>query len=206
MTSALATVGRVEHDLPLFQPATVSVELEPNGRLRRFVTTGMDRDTPSDPSATPFDWSSLFSTAGLDFSRFTPDSRPASAAGALVWAGDYPGHDNLPVLIEARSQGGRLTHFNVLFPWTGREDTGVPGSLIEPRGRFVGILLNYGVVLATLLVAYRNWKIGRADLAGASRVALFVAIVLFLFVVVGAHDVLATLTYQLPCRWSYSAA
>jgi hypothetical protein len=70
----------------------------------------------------------------------------------------------------------------------------------------VGILLNYGVVLATLLVAYRNWKIGRADLAGASRVALFVAIVLFLFVVVGAHDVLATLTYQLPCRWSYSAA
>jgi serine/threonine-protein kinase len=206
VTSALATVGRVEHDLPLFQPATVSVELEPNGRLRRFVTTGMDRDTPSDPSATPFDWSSLFSTAGLDFSRFTPDSRPASAAGALVWAGDYPGHDNLPVLIEARSQGGRLTHFNVLFPWTGREDTGVPGSLIEPRGRFVGILLNYGVVLATLLVAYRNWKIGRADLAGASRVALFVAIVLFLFVVVGAHDVLATLTYQLPCRWSYSAA
>jgi uncharacterized membrane protein YhhN len=47
-----------------------------------------------------------------------------------------------------------------------------------------------------LLVAYRNWKIGRADLAGASRVALFVGIVLFLFVVVGAHDVLATLTYQ----------
>ena len=71
LTSGLATLGRVERDQPLIQLATVLVELDPDGRLRRFVATRMDRDTASD-SAASVDWSALFSTAGLDFSRFTP--------------------------------------------------------------------------------------------------------------------------------------
>jgi hypothetical protein len=60
----------------------------------------------------------------------------------------------------------------------------------------MAIFLNYIFMIGILLVAYRNRKVGRADLAGASRVALFVGISLLLFVLVGAHDALATLIYQ----------
>jgi serine/threonine-protein kinase len=91
MTSEIATAGRVERDQPLFQPATVLLELDPNGRLRRLVATRMDRDTSSDPSATTFDWSTLFAAAGLDLARFVPDPRPVSADSTLAWTGRIPG-------------------------------------------------------------------------------------------------------------------
>jgi len=196
LTSGLATLGRVERDQPLIQRATVLVELDPDGRLRRFVATRMDRDTASD-SAASVDWSALFSTAGLDFSRFTPDSRPASADTELAWTGVYPGHDNLPVKVEARSQGGRLMQFAVLFPWTEREDAALSAlGLAGASGGPVTVLVNYVFIIAIVLVAYRNWKIGRADLTGASRVALFIGTLLFLIIVLFAHDGLATLMYQ----------
>jgi len=196
LTSGLAILGRVERDQPLIQRATVLVELDPDGRLRRFVATRMDRDTASD-SAASVDWSALFSTAGLDFSRFTPDSRPASADTELAWTGVYPGHDNLPVKVEARSQGGRLMQFAVLFPWTEREDAALSAlGLAGASGGPVTVLVNYVFIIAIVLVAYRNWKIGRADLTGASRVALFIGTLLFLIIVLFAHDGLATLMYQ----------
>src|SRR5262245_18408066 len=64
-----------------------------------LVATRMDRDIESDPSATALDWPKLLSTAGPEFSRFTPDSRSDTA---LAWTGAYPGHVNLSVLFEAR--------------------------------------------------------------------------------------------------------
>ena len=196
LTSGLATLGRVERDQPLIQRATVLVELDPDGRLRRFVATRMDRDTASD-SAASVDWSALFSTAGLDFSRFTPDSRPASADTTLAWTGVYPGHDNLPVKVEARSQGGRVMEFAVLFPWTEREGAALSAlGLAGVSGGPVTVLVNYVFIIAIVLVAYRNWKIGRADLTGASRVALFIGTLLFLIIVLFAHDRLASLMYQ----------
>jgi serine/threonine-protein kinase len=196
LTSELAIWGRVERDQPLIQRAAVLVELDPDGRLRRFVATRMDRDTASD-SAASVDWSALFSTAGLDFSRFTPDSRPASADTEVAWTGVYPGHDNLPVKVEARSQGGHLMQFAVLFPWTEREDAALSAlGLAGASGGPVTVLVNYVFIIAIVLVAYRNWKIGRADLTGASRVALFIGTLLFLIIVMGAHDRLTTLMYQ----------
>src|SRR5262249_46387214 len=98
----------------------VLVELDPQGQLKRF-----DAIPPRMRSATScgsFDWTILFSDAGLKASAWTsyePRSNPTTFADAQqAWTGTLTASTNVPLQIEAAAYSGRPVTFHIVGPWT----------------------------------------------------------------------------------------
>jgi len=200
-TSNEALAGRVQNQPPSTVAGTESVDLDPNGRLRRFVAApSPSHASASGANSTP-DWSVLFKAAGLDSSNFRPADATSLATEATdtsaAWIGMYPGHDDLPVRIEARGNRGRATYFAVIFPWMNAPDQSSRGNqMLLSRASAANAIVVLVMTVAVAFVSYYNWKAGRADLAGASRVGIFICLTLLVLVILGAHDVMATLIDQ----------
>jgi hypothetical protein len=91
-----------------------------------------------------------------------------------AWTGLYRDRADLPVRIEAGSFHNRPVYFQVLWPWTpavrlGRAVPDTSRSLRSTANYVIGAI----VFIAALWIAHYNWKAGRADLRGATRVGIF---------------------------------
>jgi hypothetical protein len=168
----------------------VSVQLDVDGRLRLMKVVPPQLDQSIGQPDAP-DWSSLFAAARLDPAQFQPAGpqwTPLAATDArFAWTGSYPGRPDLPIRIEAASFHGQPVFFEIVFPWskpTRMASTGLT------RWQAANLLEQAVLALFSLgacFVAYYNWKASRGDLRGATRLAIYVAVLTFLEGMLGAH-------------------
>src|SRR4029077_18137209 len=98
----------------------ISVFLDTQGRLLLFKRIPPEHDPPSGPSPPP-DWSSLFSAAGLDPSKFTSATPEWSdllySDSRAAWTRQITTPIQVTERVEAAAYRGKPVYFRVLFPW-----------------------------------------------------------------------------------------
>jgi serine/threonine-protein kinase len=176
-------------------PGMLTITMDMDGRLRRFVAVPPERE-PANGRTGPADWGKLFAAAGLDISQFKPaepEWTPLVATEVrTAWTGPYAGRADIPVRIEAASFHGLPVYFQVLWPWTRSSRLTPQVATTSDTLRSIGLYGVGGLVLiAAFWVAHYNWKAGRGDLRGATRVGLYCAILRLVIWLFRAHHVAA---------------
>ena len=158
-----------------YPPGSLSLRLDPRGRLVRLVAAP---DPAAAPAESPPDEAvkAAFRLAGLPASRFQPvEPRvlpPVHGDVRLAFRGTAPEAPALPLEVDAVTWRGRLVFFDVSGPWRrldGATPRGAASGLAHAR-----VFLNLIVLCAGLAFAARNLASGRGDTGGAFRVASFV--------------------------------
>jgi serine/threonine-protein kinase len=178
-------------------PSTVSgmttVVVDTEGRLQEFHAVPPQFDS-SDGAAPPPRWDALFEAAGLPFADFTPVAAQWSprdfADARAAWEGPLPGRSEFKVRVEAAAYRGLPVSFMVVGPWT-RPTRMQPLTQSTVQAVFVAVgeLILVALVVGALLLARVNFRLKRADVRGASRIAIFVLTGYVLTWVLGAHHV-----------------
>ncbi len=184
-------LGRPSYSNP---PALISgmvgVHLDPQGRLRLLEAVPPELDVAAG-SRPEFDWTPLFSEAGLDRADFEPVEPfwvpPAYADRRAAWRGAYPGSPRTPIEIQAAAYRGKPVAFRIIAPWTtpSRIQRSGAGSWIQA----FTVFWFFASLLGAALVAWRNLRLGRGDRKAASRLALFMLLIGILRWLLGAHHV-----------------
>jgi serine/threonine-protein kinase len=166
--------GRVTPDNPApIRPGMVFVNLEGRGNLREFFAA------PYASNAAPVTTEAIFQAIGFDLAKFTPapvDFIPRYAADrSEFWKGPHPVVPDTEMRVELAWWQGRPTHVRVAYPFMGNED---PAQRQQRMWiwKLRGSLLLFASLIGTLfvvLLARRNWKLGRTDRRGALRLATF---------------------------------
>ncbi|HZI93318.1 MAG TPA: serine/threonine-protein kinase [Patescibacteria group bacterium] len=171
----------------------IGLRLDPRGRLVSFLAVPPQVDLSVVSPATT-DWSVPFKAAGLDIDRFAPvppiwnpliDCTTRSA-----WSGEYPGQPGVPIRVEGCSYGGRPAFFSVLPPWAKPrrlEAVQIAGALRIAAA--IGLFVFVSLIVAGVLLARRNLRLGRSDRRGAFRLALFVFSVQMIFWLLSSNHV-----------------
>ncbi|MFN7997285.1 MAG: serine/threonine-protein kinase [Bryobacteraceae bacterium] len=167
--------GDVDAENPApVKPGMVHAVLDGSGRLMEFSAIPYEDSQPLVPPAAP---EIVFRAAGLEMSAFTeapPAFTPANAADKLQsWKGPHPKIPGVNVTVYVASWKGRITQADVRLVWP-KEDSGAPkeGDLAgRVRGGILLAIAGLGLLFAVLL-ARRNWKLGRVDRKGALRILL----------------------------------
>ena len=187
-------VGDWLSDPPDDQPDMARVGLDPDGRLMTFSVVPGER-TASTPPAPETDWTPFLEATGVDSGSLAPASPewtpPVFADRRAAWTGSWPGRPELPVRVEAASNGGRPVWLRVILPWTRPAEESPPqGGLGNKISWLVRALWPPTVIVVAALVALRNVRGGRGDRRGALRFALFLGALRFTWFL-GAHHVMS---------------
>ena len=175
--------GRIDAGDPL-PPVSgmIALQLDAHGRLQTFVAVPDREQPPKKPDEIP--WHRLFTAAGLDEKQFTsvePDvTPPVFADRRAAWEGVYPENPSVRIRLDAASAFGRPVYFSLREPWTasGLMPTDMPSVQSAVWAMLMFLLLG----ITGALLAIRNLRLGRVDLAGATRLAT----VLFLLRVIAS--------------------
>jgi len=153
----------------------IGLNLDPQGRLVQLDAVPPQLEERPESSRAP-DWPALFGAAGLDTARFaSAEPQWLSLAGfdaRAAWTGTYAQSPELPLRVEAASWRGRPVFFRVIGPWSRPER--MKPSDETPAGNNIFLWVFLAVWLAAVLLAWRNFRTGRGDMRGASRLAAFV--------------------------------
>jgi serine/threonine-protein kinase len=154
------------------------VRLDTEGRLVELSVVPPEVDEPGGSDAPP-DWAPFFAEAGLDPSKFTPAeplwAPPTFADRRAAWEGVFPLQPQTPLRVEAASYRGRAVAFKLVTPWS--KPYRMQPYLTEPG--LQRLLMFVFALFVTLLLmgawlARRNFRMGRGDRRGATRLAVFV--------------------------------
>jgi hypothetical protein len=170
------------------------------GHLTQFTNVPPQLEDPQNanaPTAT-MDWTVFFDAAGLDFGTFTPvPSRwvPNTYADERkAWEGPMPGRADITLHADAASYKGKPAFFQIAGPWsrTLRQTQDVPqGRNIVRFGFFLVVL---ALSIGTCILARHNYRSGRGDHRGATRVVTAWIAITFVAWIVGARFWLEPLT------------
>ncbi|HTX36373.1 MAG TPA: serine/threonine-protein kinase [Bryobacteraceae bacterium] len=158
---------------PQTVPGMCTVTVDGNGRLLDFAAVPRSADPPLAQAVPP---ETVFHAARLDntaFTEVTPLKLPAVPFDQWrAWKGPHPHFPDTPLQIEAAWWEGRVVSVHVLYPWDLKPAATPPPSLAAQL-RVTGMTsISVLAVFFVLLLAHRNWKRGRADAAGAFRIAV----------------------------------
>ena len=154
------------------------VWLDTEGRLIELSIVPPEVDEPGVEAAEP-DWAPLFAEAGLDITKFKPTeprwTPPSFADRRAAWEGVFPLQAETPLRVEAAGYRGRPVAFKLVAPWS--KPYRMQPYLTDPG--LQRLLMFIFAVFITLLVvgawlARRNFRMGRGDRRGATKLALFV--------------------------------
>jgi serine/threonine protein kinase len=179
-------------DPPLEFSGMANVILDMRGRLVEFSAIPPQVDTSDSTART--DWTHLFSEAGLNIANFTPvDSTwlpPTYADARAAWEGTYAEHPEIPIRIEAAAYRGKPVYFHVIPPWEKpvRQEEVLTRSARKAAGIIIAIVF-FAVLIASVLFARRNLRMGRGDRKGAFKIALFVLSVVLIGEMIGTDHV-----------------
>jgi hypothetical protein len=124
------------------------------------------------------------------FQAAEPQWTPLAAIDSRqAWTGVIPGND-LPVRIEAAAWHGKPVYFDIVWPW--KKPSRMPTAAESGSVRFRSLLDNLlflGVVIGAVVMAWHNWRMGRIDTQGATRVGIFACALNVLVWLCGAHHV-----------------
>lgn len=164
---------------PLEVSGMAIVWLDPQGRL---IGLAVDPPQREDESATTgpakrTDWSLLFSEAQIDLSKFTPTQprwTPDNYCDErAAWEGYFPGQSDIPIRIEAGAVHGIPTFLQIIGPGTKPWRMEVwPETMGQKVAGAVFLSILLVLVVAGVLLAYRNLKLRRSDRVGAGRLAM----------------------------------
>jgi serine/threonine-protein kinase len=179
---------------PQLYTGMADVRLDTEGRLAELQVAPPELEEPGDAASAEPDWSPLFAEAGLDIRQFRPvESRwvpPSYADRRAAWEGVFPLQTETPVRVEAASYRGRPVQFMLVAPW--RKPYRMEPYLTDPALKRT-LMFIFAVFVTLLLVgawlARRNFRMGRGDRKGASKLALFVFSSNLLAELVGANHV-----------------
>ncbi len=180
-------------DPPMNAPGMLTVVMDLDGSLRRFAAVPPEREAPP-PNPAPPDWAPLFAAAHMELSKFTPVAPEWTAAlmtdARAAWTGPYRDRTDLNIRIEAASFHGRPVYFQILFPWNRPNRYTAEASTLTDKLRSLGVYaLGILVLVSALCFAYYNWKAGRGDLRGATRVGIYCAVLSLVGWAFDAHHV-----------------
>jgi serine/threonine-protein kinase len=186
MTTSMADFGRVTPtNPPPIRPGMITVGLDLKGRLLSFVHVppfGSVKECRSDKESLEV----LFNSAGLEMQGFAPSAPdwipPAYCDQRRAWQGAFPEAPEVPLRIEAGTWKGSPVYFQLVAPWTRlREVDADPRSKDLPALDAAGELaLSLLLLLGGGILAFRNWRLGHADLRGAFRLAAYIFAINFL--------------------------
>jgi serine/threonine-protein kinase len=154
----------------------VSVELDREGHLTRFLAVPPQVVEATAPAAAAPDWPALLTAAGLDPARFHPAAAtwlpPFESDVRAAWEGSFLNDPKTVIRAEAAAFRGKPVYFELLGPWSRPERMQEsPSSL----GQKIGFGMIFAITLAVLVIgsviARRNLRLGRCDRAGAFRVS-----------------------------------
>ncbi|MGA2150124.1 MAG: protein kinase, partial [Bryobacteraceae bacterium] len=185
--------GRVTSSDPVANiGGMVQLSLDTSGRLRGFDAVPPQMEKPAAYPAP--DWTPLFAAARFDLAQFKPDEpqwTPLAATDVrAAWTGRYPGNPNLPIRVEAAAFHGRPVHFEIVWPST--RPTRVAGNSLTPGRQAANVangLLSVLIMAVGVWLAHFNWRAGRGDMHGATRLGIFMASVSLLKWLLSAHHV-----------------
>jgi len=167
---------------PRVDSGMLMVLMDGQGRLVEFSAVPPQVDDPAAAPVVEPEWSAAFRAAGLDVADFEPVaprwSPQTLADSRAAWVGVYPDRPDLKVRVEAAGYRGRLVYFQLLGEWS-RAWRMQPFT--RTRGQNVAGAIAVAMLILTtalsMLLARRNWRLGRGDRRGAARLAFFVFIV-----------------------------
>ena len=186
--------GRIQPtEPPMETSGSRLVFLSPNGRLLHFAAVPPQVDDATGPAPAP-DWAPLFVAAGMDQKKFKPvDPRWFPLAwgdSRAAWEGTWPSRSDIPLRIEAAAYRGKPIYFDLISPWDRavrmERTSGFRQNVI---GQWFSLGLLGLIISMGVWIAVRNLKLGRGDVKGSVRLALFVLIVGLLNWVLVAHHV-----------------
>ena len=155
---------------PPTQPGMVRVLLDGAGRLREFSAIPYSDGGALKEAVAP---DAVFRAVGLDlaaFSETTPAALPESPTDQLrAWKGPHPGIPKTEATVQIGSWKGRVTYVKVGSPWD------LPAKVSQPQSSLLSRILFFLLAISlffTVLLARRNWKLGRVDRKGALRLAV----------------------------------
>ncbi|HJQ24698.1 MAG TPA: serine/threonine-protein kinase [Blastocatellia bacterium] len=190
---ALGDEGVSLTDPPCEVAGMANIILDTRGRLLEFQAVPPQVNAPAPPAAAP-DLAALFAEAGLDPATFAAaDSEwtpPSYADARMAWTGVSPDSPELPLRVEAASYRGQPVYFQVVFPWT--QAARQQEVAIRASRRAAGVILTvvfFASLVAGVLLARRNLRLGRGDRRGATRLALVVLATSFVGLLCGAHHI-----------------
>jgi serine/threonine protein kinase len=193
-TDSFAAVPGVYPDDP---PNSISgmcqIFLDTQGRLVKFEAVPPQLDTSSETPPAP-NWGVLFAAAALDASRFKsvpPQWTPLATSDArAAWEGNWPGHPELPLRVEAASYRGKPVYFDLVSQWTKpdrmQEAQRTTGQMIQST---MLITLLFLIALLGIVLARSNVRSGRGDRRGAARLALVAFSLMWMASFLFAHHV-----------------
>ncbi|HET6959385.1 MAG TPA: serine/threonine-protein kinase, partial [Vicinamibacterales bacterium] len=170
------------------------------GHLTQFTNVPPQLEDAQNATAPPasMDWTVFFDAAGLDFGSFKPvPSRwvPNTYADERqAWEGPMPGRPDITIRAEAASYLGKPAFFQLAGPWsrTLRQTQDVPqGRNLIRFGFFLVVL---ALSIGTCVLARHNYRTGRGDHRGATRVAAAWIAITFAAWIVGSRVWLEPLT------------
>ncbi|MGB7555271.1 MAG: protein kinase, partial [Candidatus Korobacteraceae bacterium] len=179
-------------DPPPILSGMVQISLDSVGRLHHLEAIPPEKESDSAAFA-PFDWNVLFRSAGLDQAQFQPatstwNSLAASDARA-AWTGTWPG-TTYPLRVEAAASRGKPVYFALIGNWTEptrmvTSDESFTIKVMHVVLSIVGLLL----LLAAVLIAWRNYVREKADVQGAGRLGIAIFSIQMLLWILKAHFV-----------------
>lgn len=169
-------IGITRDDPPLSVSGMLSVELDREGRLTRFLAVPPQVIDTAAPAPAVGDWTALLAAAGLDPAQFHPSSPkwapPVESDARAAWEGSFPEDPKTIVRAEAAAYAAKPVYFELVGPWS-RPERMQESQM--PLGERIGNAVIIGFVVAVLVlggvIARRNLRLGRADRAGALRVS-----------------------------------
>ncbi len=181
-------------DPPLDVSGMTLVRLNPIGRLTQLIAVPPQVEKPIG-AVWSLDWAPLFSAAGLDPSKWSPVqptwTPPVYSDARAAWTGSLAQRPDIPMRIEAAAYRGKPVYFELIGPWT-RPERMRPEqpSIAERAGWAFSLALLLSVLVGSVMLARRNLRLGRGDLRGAFRLAVFVFGAWAVAWFCGAHHIL----------------
>jgi Protein kinase domain len=171
------------------------------GHLTQFTMVPPQREDVQEanaPPQAPMDWTLFFDAAGLDINAFKPVPSTwvpnTYADERKAWEGPMPGRRDITLHADAASYRGQPAFFQIAGPWsrTLRQTQDIP----QGRGviRFLLFLIAFALSVGTCVLARHNYRTGRGDYRGATRIAAAWMIVMFAAWLLGARFWIEPLT------------
>ena len=167
--------GEVTPDNPApTRPGMAHVLVDGAGRLREFQANPYQDAQALTPPVAP---ETVFHAAGLDIAAFT--EAPATFVPAVAssevrsWKGPHPRIPGLNLDVDLASWKGRITQVAIHFDWPKSTAPATLAGSVASRVREVVLLALAAVgLLAVVLLARRNWRLGHIDRKGALRIGI----------------------------------
>jgi serine/threonine-protein kinase len=170
----------------------VTVNLDTSGRLRLFRAVPRELDEPTSPG--PYvDWESVFREADLDLRRFAPTPPrwvpPTPYDSRAEWDGTSVRHPDTPLHVTVAGYRGRLVYFASAGPWQRPLRMELPFRGLGPVIGAVMVVVFFTLLIAAIVLARRNIRLGRGDSRGALRISTFVFFTWMIAWLLRAHHV-----------------